>query len=438
MTMDGSWRMQNARRRATLAASVIASVISSSFVLSHGQTPDEPTQPASTQPSTQSTTTQPTTTQPAATTTKPKLSGAALRTYVAEQLALLDSPSYRERELARFRIEQYPFAAITAILEAAPTATVNATAQQINLLDSFSTHPDIAISSAAYDVLKLFSERQGTVLASIAEKSIQAIEGENEMKAFEILTHAGVNVGHLDLSINGAQSGMFSADYLSLEIKSDSFRGELQTLNWIRFLKSVEVVSLEGPIVNAQLLELVAQMPGVKKILINDATLTPEDLLPLKALSEIQHLELTYMPVTDDFVPALCQLPLTQSLRLYGTNITEDGEQELTKQLDGLEIYRSNGGFLGIASPSTGEVVVTKVVRESAAHQAGIQLNDKIVEIQDKPIKNFTALRATLADFRPDEIVKVKVIRQVIDPDTMKLVPTEMVLTAVLGKQEDN
>ena len=81
---------------------------------------------------------------------------------------------------------------------------------------------------------------------------------------------------------------------------------------------------------------------------------------------------------------------------------------------------------------------MTKVVRESAAHKAGIQLQDKIVEIQDKPIKNFTALRATLADYRPDEPVQVKVIRQVIDPDSMKLVPAELTITVVLGKQEKN
>lgn len=367
---------------------------------------------------------------------KKVLKGAALRDYVREQLKLLDSSSFRERQLARFRIEQHPYTAILAILDSAPTATVNSATQQIDLLDAFSTHPDIAISSAAYDVLKDFSQRRGTALASIAENSIEAIEGANELKAFEVLTHAGASVGYLDISINGAQSGVYSSNFLSLEIKSDAFRGPPESLNWIRYLKSVEVVSLEGPIVSSELLTLVAQMPGVKKILISDATLTPDDLLPLKSLSEIQHLELTYMPVTDDFVPMLCQLPLTQSLRLYGTEVTEGGEQELERLLDGLEIYRSNGGFLGIASPSTGEVVVTKVVTNSAAHQAGIRLQDKITEIEGQPIKNFTALRETLAKFGPEEIVQVKVVRQVIDPETRKLVPTEMVLTAVLGKQE--
>ncbi len=376
---------------------------------------------------------------PAQATQRPeRLTGEALRAHIAEQLDLLDSPSFRERQLARYRIEQYPYSAIGAIVAAAPTASIDVAAQQVALLDAFSANPDIAVSSAAFDVLKQFSLNKGTALGGLAEKSIRAIENANEMKAFEILTHLGANVGHLDLSVNGAQLEGISSNEISLEIRSETFRGDDQSLAWIRYLKSVEVVSLSGPIVSADLLTLVAQMPNVKKILIEDATLQPEELLPLKTLGELQHLELTYMPVTDAIVPVLCQLPLTQSLRLYGTEITDRGEEELALKLEGLEIYRSKGGFLGIASPASGEVHVTKVVPGSAAAKAGIRLNDKITEIEDKPIKNFTALRSTLADFAPDEPVQVKVIRQVIDPQTMKRVPTEMVLTVVLGKQEKN
>ncbi len=367
-----------------------------------------------------------------------RLTGKALAEHVGAQLAMLNSPSFRERQLARYRIEQYPYAAIVAMVSAAPKASIDAAAQQIGLLDTFSTNPDITISSAAYDVLKQFSVAKGTGLAALAEKSIRAIENVNEMKAFDILSHLGANIGHLDLSINGAQTEGISGNFISLELRSDAYRGDNQSLAWIRYLKSVEVVAVSGTIVTADLLALVAQMPNVKKVLIEDATIDPEELLPLKSMSELQHLELTYMPATDAFVQVLCQLPLTQSLRLYGTGVTTRGEAELARRLEGLEIYRSNGGFLGIASPSTGEVLVTKVVPGSAAANAGIWLNDKITEIQEKPIKNFSALRATLAEYAPEEPVQVKVIRQVIDPKTMRRVPTEMIVTVVLGKQEKN
>lgn len=367
-----------------------------------------------------------------------RLTGRALREHIADQLQLLESPSYRERELARYRIQQYPYAAIVAIVEAAPKVSIDTAAQYVNLLDTFSTNPDVAISSAAYDVLKQFSLAKGTALAGLANNSTRAIENVNELKAYEILTHLGANIGYLNLSVNGAQTEGFSSNFISLEIRSELYGGDDSSLTWIRYLRSVEVVALSGPIVSAELLNLVAQMPNVKKVLIEDAALQPEELLPLRSVAELQHLELNYMPAGDEFVPVLCQLPLTQSLRLYGTSITGRGEEVLAKKLEGLEIYRSNGGFLGIASPAVGEVVVTRVVPGSAAANAGIRLNDRITEIEDKPIKNFSALRSTLANYSPEEPVQVKVVRQVIDPQTMRRVPKEMVVTVVLGKQEKN
>jgi hypothetical protein len=366
--------------------------------------------------------------------TAQRLNGEALQDHLRAQIVLLDSPDFRVRELAYWRIEQYPAAAIAEIAQTAPSATVNAAALQVDLLDGFSNHPDSAISAAAYDVLKQLSLAKGTSLASLAGKSIGAIEGVNELKAFEILTHAGANIGNLNLSINGSQSEMFSANFLSIEIKSANFNGDSQALTWIRYLKSLEVVSLEGAVVTPQLLALVAQMPGVKKILLRSARITPDDLLVLKRLPEIQHLELNYMPITDQFIPALCQLPLSQSLRLFGTDLTADGKAELAQRLDGLEIYRGEGGFLGIASPPTGEVIVTRVVPGSAAAEAGIQLNDIISDIQGVPIKNFGELRENLAKFAPDENIRVKVRRPVLDPATGKRMRKEIELTVVLGE----
>ena len=149
--MDGSSRKLT-DRRSPLAVHLICSWIACS-TLAFAQSPDDTAAESSAQ---QSASEQITADQPAAS-DKKKLTGAALRDYMQKQLSLLDNASYRERELARFRLQQYPYAAIVAILESAPTASVNSTSQQIDLLDGFSTHPDVAISAAAYDVLKEFS-----------------------------------------------------------------------------------------------------------------------------------------------------------------------------------------------------------------------------------------------------------------------------------------
>ncbi|MDX1930343.1 MAG: PDZ domain-containing protein [Pirellulaceae bacterium] len=348
---------------------------------------------------------------------EPPLSGEALQAYLTSQLELLDRPEFRARELAAFRLEQYPDDAIKLIAKSAPLSSLNSASQQISLLDRFLSHPDTRIKTKAYDTLKEFSLTKTTALASLAASSVKAIEDDFEQKAYEILTNAGADIGYLDININGSK---LNRSDLGVELSTGKFTGDASTLTWIRYLKSVKVVSLEGEFASAQVLALVAQMAGVKKILLRgtyvrpgyySTKLKPSDLLVLKDLPEIQHFEVKYMSIDDSFVPVLCQLPLTESLRLFGTAISEQGKFEIAQRLDGLEIYRGGGGFLGIGSAPIGPVKVTQVTADSAAENAGIQEDDIILEIDGTPIKNFAGLRATLANYGPNELIVIKLKR---------------------------
>ncbi len=348
-----------------------------------------------------------------------QLAGEALVAYLNSQLELLDSPEFRTRQLAESRLQQYPEAAIELIAKSAPIASLNSASQQISLLDYFHSHPNTEIKSHAYNTLKGLSLTKTTALASLAASSIKGIEDDLERQAFDILTHAGADIGYLDININGSKSSIRS-DVLGVEINSDRFTGTVDTLSWIRYLKSIKIVSLEGKCVTAEALALVAQMAGVNKILLRgtyirpgyyETQLRPSDLLVLRNVPEIQHFEIKYMSIDDSFVPALCQLPITESLRLFGTNISEEGKDTIAQQLDGLEIYRGKGGFLGIGSLPTGQVQVTQVQERSAAQNAGIQERDIILEIEGTPIKNFAGLRATLANYGPSELLLIKLRR---------------------------
>ena len=353
-----------------------------------------------------------------------ELPGEILNVHLQKQLELLDSPDFRDRELAAWRLQQHPYAAINLIASSAPNASVNSASQQIALLDLFLSHSDTEIKTAAYDTLKRFSSTKTTALASMAASSVKVIEDAFERQAIAILSHAGANIGYLDININGGNVAKRFArdDLLGVEIKVGAYNGNLEALSWIRYLKSAKIVSLEGKYASSEVLALVAQMAGVKKILLRgtyvrpgvyETNLKPEDLLILKQLPEIEHLEIKYMSIDDSFVPVLCQLPITESLRLFGTAITEHGKNELVDQLDGLDIYRGNGGFLGIGSSAIGAVVVTTVQDKSAAENAGIQLGDTITEIQGDPIKNFSDLRKSIAKYSPDDMLLIKLKRPI-------------------------
>lgn len=369
------------------------------------------------------------------------LSGEALTAYLNAQIALLDSPAFRTRELAKSRLLRYPHATIPLITKMAPDTSLNTAAQQIEILDHFLSHSDAEIKTYAYEVLKRFSQTQTTALGSLAISSVKGIEDDFEQQAFEILTNAGASVGILDININGSRT-TDKTELMGIEIKPDQFTGNAETLSWMRYLKSARVVSLEGDYASLETLKLVAQMPNVRKILLRgtyrkpgvyDTRLKPSDLLVLKSLPDIEHFEVKYMSIDDSFVPALCQLPISESLRLFGTGITENGKQEIAKKLDGLEIYRGGGGFLGISSPPVGQVVVSDVTSNSAAANAGIQPYDVILEIDEKPIKNFAALRATLANYMPNEMLVMKIRRR--NPPNSAVEFAEYQLFVVLNEQ---
>ncbi len=373
----------------------------------------------------------------------PKLTGDALSAHLQLQLDLLDSPEFRARELAFWRMQQYPAAAIELIARSTPNASVNSASQQIALLDQFLMHSDSAIKSAAYDTLKSFSLTGTTSLASMAASSVKVIEDALERQAFEILSHAGANVGYLDININGSKR-ITQAELFGVEIKPGMYTGSRESLTWIRYLKSANIVSLEGEFASAEMLALVAQMPKVKKVLLRgtfirqghyETQLKPEDFLILKELPEIEHFEIKYMSIDDSFVPALCQLPITQSMRLFGTGISEQGKNEIAKHLDGLEIYRGNGGFLGIGSEVFGPVRVTSIQQNSAAENAGFELGDIITEIQGVPIKNFAALRATIGNFAPNEMLLIKLNRPKDRTGRRQLGFFELQLFVVLNEQ---
>lgn len=371
-----------------------------------------------------------------------ELTGEALAEQMKVQLAQLDSPHFRARELATWRLSQYPAVVIPLIAESIPKVSIHAASQHIALLDRFLTNPDTSVKAAAFDLLKELSLAKTSAVAGMAMSSVKGIEDDYELQAYEVLTRAGATIGSLDIAVNGALPRQSRFD--GLEIKQGSFNGDATVLSWVRYLKSIELVALEGDVITPELLALVAQMPGLKKILLRgrfvrpgvySPVIQPQDLMVFQKVTEIEHFEINYMSIDDRFVPVLCQLPITESIRLFGTAISPSGKDEIANRLDGLDIYRGNGGFLGISSNTIGPVVVNQVTRNGAAENAGIREGDIIQEIQGEPIKNFGELRKVIARYSPGEMLVVKVKRPKYFPGQRPQEYFEHELFVVLNEQ---
>lgn len=325
------------------------------------------------------------------------------------QVGQLDSPSYRARQLAQWKLGQNPEEAIPLLRSAIVGAGHNAGAQMIDLLTEFALSQNVTLSIEALEILRSTSGRINSV-GKMAENALSAIAYLQEEQAIEILLHHGAIIGPREFSLHGQLApAQMNEDALYI---NDSFTGNEETIRWIPFLKSIETVCLEGPKIDASLLELVVQMSGLRNIKLKSVRLTMGDLRVLHQLTDLQHLGLVYVNVDDSDVDALGELPVSSTMKLYGTKITAQGFERLQQQMEDVDFYFGRGGFLGVSPVILSGTQINTVTQDSAAHLAGIVRGDIITEINGVQVKTFAELRGVLGEYGAGETIEIKLIRR--------------------------
>lgn len=322
-----------------------------------------------------------------------------------EQVALLGNVSYRVRQLARWRLEQYPIASTEVVRKTIAEVDHNTGAQLVDLLTVFATQPDVEISLTAIGVLRQTANKMSSV-GRLAKNSLTAITDLQEEQAIEILVHHDARVGSPQFTINGQRQ---STSEMSLHI-DERFTGDQETLHWIRFLKSIETIYFEGPKINSDYFQAISELKGVRNIKLRHIAMTHDDLRILKRFSNLEHLGLNYIDLDDSVVDTLAELPLSDSLRLFGTRITQEGATRLQQQLDDVDIYCGRGGFLGISTGTT-NTIVRVVTSNSGALRAGIKVGDRLTHINQAEIKTFDDIRKELSKCFPNETLEVELMR---------------------------
>lgn len=327
---------------------------------------------------------------------------------IRQRMKQLSDSNYRVRQLARWQLEQTPVETMRQVSEMIPELDHNAAAQVVDIVSALAMHSDTQISLEARKLLESLAD-EVTAIGHLANNTLGAIADLQESQAVEELTYAGAYIGRQNFAINGRAGP--SEPYLALAI-GENFRGTDETIQRIRFLKSIESVYFTGSVIDSRFFEAIGSLPKIKVIKLKHVKLTKEDLRQFINFDALEHLGLNYVDVGDEVVPELLELPLTQSMRLFGTKITADGEKKLVEQLDGVEIYRGNGGFLGVAT-STFNTIVTTVTLGSAADLAGIQTDDRLTHIDGVPIRTFDDLRQELGKHAAGDHVEIRLIRGV-------------------------
>ena len=202
-----------------------------------------------------------------------------------------------------------------------------------------------------------------------------------------------------------------SAPSMNFPSRSDeSFSGEVEAIQWIQFLKSVKTVYLSGEKIDTRYFQAISHLNQLQNIKLRHVRLRQRDIKLLYDLMHLEHLGINYIDIGDSFLPALAKLQLSSSLRLYGTQITPTGANQLAAQLDGIEISCLRGGFLGVGTDPASTLIRT-VTENSAAQKAGLRLGDIIKTINGVPIKDFFQLRRELGKCVPGDRVKIDILR---------------------------
>ena len=346
--------------------------------------------------------------------------------FIDEQIASLSHASYRARQLARWRLEQAPLQAIAAIRGGLPSVDYHTGAQLVDILSGFATHADVAVSAAAREALQRHANRVSAV-GRLADNALHAIADLQEGQALEMLRFHGARFGSsnfLGLVFNGKPHQEMEDFAMVLD---GSFTGGEEVVAWIQFLKTVDTVYIEGTSISPAHFRAVAQLPNIKKLKCKHVSISRDDLGLLKNCAWLELLELAYVDIDDSYLGLLEQLPISETLRLFGTQISIAGAERLARQLDGIEIYCARGGHLGIAThPSN--TLVTAVNNNTGAQRAGIRESDELTHVNGVEIANMTELRAQLATHAAGDTIQISLTRQIY-PNAMQELTLDVTLT---------
>ena len=319
----------------------------------------------------------------------------------------LGSDDYSTRQVAALRLNKCTEDSIPFLAEAASTATGEKSDRLFQFLSSIASDPYSDSGKLAFDSLNELAALRTTSKAIRAEKILQVIGAEQREAAIRLLDTLKVSLRDREIQV------MSSRVHLKQPLVIDrKFTGTAEDLACLKWLSDIEFVRLEGPQISRQVLKHVITLPHLKKLQLIETNLNADDLAVLKNAPDLDLLEFVYSPIGDESVDLLLKLPIWGNLYLFGTKLSSSGQQSLNSQLDGVELFMSRGGFLGVQALGN-SAVINEVVRGGAAEAAGLRGDDKLLSVNGVPIQLFEDLRKQLAKFADGETVVIEIERKV-------------------------
>jgi len=327
----------------------------------------------------------------------------------------LGSSDYSKRQLATIQLSIRKEDAIPFAIEAMSHATGEEADRLFQFISSIASDPYSESGKIAFDALRELAVSRSTSKSIRAEKILQVVGAEQRDLAIKRLEDCRLSL--LDRRIQ-VMSG--SSDEKMPLVIDRKFTGTAEDLGCLKWLTDVQLARLEGPGISRDILKQVLLLPHLKKLQLVETELTIDELAVLRDAPDLDLLEFVYSPIGDEAVELLSDLPVWGNVYLFGTKLTQNGQQMLKYKLDGQELFISRGGFLGVQALGN-STKINMIVDGGAAQKAGLREGDKMLTVNGVPLVVFEDLRKQLAKFADGEKVTLEYER-------IKFVPNDVPL----------
>ncbi len=332
----------------------------------------------------------------------------------------LSSDHYLRRESAQQKLIRAGDEAVGPLENVLATADLETTELAIRALGEISMAQKPNDDSGAWAALDRISTKRAGSKANRAKIALEEVNSYRSETAIEAIRGAGVTIGVDEFVIQA-----ISESNIILQINS-SWRGDIDVLDWLRWVRKVQFARIEGPAVNREVLKRLAKMPDLHSITLVDGTIDVETIKSLQAITSITALELRYTHLDEKLADAITELPLRSSLSMIGTDLAMSKVEAMREKLPGLKIEYKQGGYLGVGGSDFGNVCeINRVLFGSAADKAGLKVGDRIERIGDTEIKLFSDLQAKVSQHQEGDSLTIEYSRQ----------GNKAKVTVVLGKQ---
>lgn len=135
---------------------------------------------------------------------------------------------------------------------------------------------------------------------------------------------------------------------------------------------------------------------------------TDADLTALRDIPELYSLSITDAKLTDKALDHVAALSHLTTLNLKGTPFTPAALRSLRTKRPSLSVICRSSAMLGINAGLEGACILTSVLRDSGAADAGLKDGDEVVEVDGQAIRDFSDLTISVYPHKPGDTLSVK------------------------------